>query len=233
MYIMPRFLMMLSREVRRVPLEFDWPMNKVWKGYLNPYYRKCPHCISGYTPARIRLQELCHVLSIAGDDCNKGMNHPWSQDVAHHHPEAIPSNDIHELLRGLSGGDEQFLGGYNRWNIEHKIIEAAGLDPETWGICPHCNGSNIDPEIRESYESWEDYDPPEGDGYQLWEVISEGSPASPVFETMEDLLDWLGSFDGKGITKNFTREDWKAALGSACPTVDIESDELALPPDDR
>ena len=26
----------MSREVRRVPLDFDWPLNKVWKGYKRP-----------------------------------------------------------------------------------------------------------------------------------------------------------------------------------------------------
>jgi hypothetical protein len=26
----------MSREVRRVPLDFDWPMNEVWDGYLRP-----------------------------------------------------------------------------------------------------------------------------------------------------------------------------------------------------
>lgn len=24
----------MGREVRRVPVDFDWPINKVWKGYL-------------------------------------------------------------------------------------------------------------------------------------------------------------------------------------------------------
>lgn len=31
---------------------------------------------------------------------------------------------------------------------------------------------------------------PEGEGYQLWEVTSEGSPVSPVFTTDEDLARW-------------------------------------------
>ena len=33
----------MGRELKRVPLDFDWPQNKVWHGYLNPYHStKCP-----------------------------------------------------------------------------------------------------------------------------------------------------------------------------------------------
>lgn len=38
-----------------------------------------------------------------------------------------------------------------------------------------------------------DYEPPVGDGYQLWETISVGSPVSPVFETLEQLSNWMVS----------------------------------------
>lgn len=33
--------------------------------------------------------------------------------------------------------------------------------------------------------------PPTGDGYQLWETVSEGSPISPVFATPEELATWM------------------------------------------
>lgn len=34
-------------------------------------------------------------------------------------------------------------------------------------------------------------DPPAGDGWQLWETVSEGSPISPVFPTPEGLIDFM------------------------------------------
>jgi len=37
----------MGREIRRVPLNFDWPRRKVWKGFVNPHYvhrRMCPFC---------------------------------------------------------------------------------------------------------------------------------------------------------------------------------------------
>ena len=47
-------------------------------------------------------------------------------------------------------------------------------------------------------EVWEGYlskdppeDPPAGDGWQMWETCSDGSPISPVFNTPEELAHWL------------------------------------------
>lgn len=42
----------MSREVRRVPLDFDWPIDKTWHGYLRPGKfdeDKCPDCDGGYS----------------------------------------------------------------------------------------------------------------------------------------------------------------------------------------
>lgn len=27
----------MGREMKRVPLDFDYPINQIWKGYWNPY----------------------------------------------------------------------------------------------------------------------------------------------------------------------------------------------------
>jgi len=35
----------MGREVKRVPLDFDYPVNMVWKGYINPYRSiECKPC---------------------------------------------------------------------------------------------------------------------------------------------------------------------------------------------
>ncbi|HWI12180.1 MAG TPA: hypothetical protein VNU48_12680, partial [Burkholderiaceae bacterium] len=36
----------MGRELKRVAIDFDWPVNKVWQGYVNPHYTaaKCIHC---------------------------------------------------------------------------------------------------------------------------------------------------------------------------------------------
>lgn len=48
----------MSREVRRVPRDFDWPLKETWGGYLNPYSSQAEGCAScggrGWAP-RARL----------------------------------------------------------------------------------------------------------------------------------------------------------------------------------
>ena len=48
-------------------------------------------------------------------------------------------------------------------------------------------------------EEEEAYDPPEGEGYQVWETVSEGSPVSPVFASAEELVEYLHK-EGAGST---------------------------------
>lgn len=51
----------MGRELRRVPLDFGWPLKKTWKGYLNPYgilRVDCPDCGgSGYAPQAKRFED--------------------------------------------------------------------------------------------------------------------------------------------------------------------------------
>jgi hypothetical protein len=54
-----------------------------------------------------------------------------------------------------------------------------------------CDGACVDPACKEAYESWSREEPPSGDGWQVWETVSEGSPVSPVFATAEELIEYL------------------------------------------
>lgn len=51
----------MGRTMKRVPLYFDWPLKKVWGGYINPYSSQateCPACAgSGYGPEATRYYE--------------------------------------------------------------------------------------------------------------------------------------------------------------------------------
>lgn len=44
----------MSRVVKRVPVDFQWPLGSVWTGYLNPHYDNVHQCEScegtGYSP---------------------------------------------------------------------------------------------------------------------------------------------------------------------------------------
>lgn len=95
------------RELKRVPLDFDWPLHEDWKGYIPPSYT---------------------------DD------------------EAI----------------------------------------EKW--CEGGEGGR--------------YDPPVGEGYQLWQSVTEGSPISPVFSSAEKLADWCEDNATIFSDETCTKERW-------------------------
>ena len=69
--------------------------------------------------------------------------------------------------------------------------------------------------VKLAYEQWERVEPPTGEGYQLWETVSEGSPISPVFSTPEALADWLTfnpEYQWRRNDEGTTREQWLAFI---------------------
>jgi hypothetical protein len=208
----------MGREIKRVPLDFSWPMNTVWEGFLNPHYEghssNCPECNGrGTTIARQRLEDLTHLIMISGSDSLHGKSHPWFDYGALYNTSGkCPSKDMAELTAGLAGRKPcSFLGhdACDRWSATKAIIKAAKLK-ESWGICKHCKGQG---NVWDSKENklkaarWRSKEPPKGKGYQLWETVSEGSPISPVFATPEELADWLTK-NSTGMHAGTSREQW-------------------------
>lgn len=147
----------MGRELKRVVLDFDWPLHKVWDGYVNPYYRKCDVCDGrGETTAGRRLGTLVRMILQSGEDSAQGRNHPYFTGHSPLNDGVTPSPDMVELTTGLAGrAPRTGLFGHDScdsWAATKKIIEAAGLDPETWGRCAVCGGEGDDPSVREAYE---------------------------------------------------------------------------------
>lgn len=220
----------MGREVKRVPLNFSWPLEKTWPGFVNPCYRKCPDCDNGYTPAGTALERIVRLLMIAGSDslwrpadfkptglCIEIPTYPGSPHKRlFPHPYLVgagisdPGPDFHELIAGLTGrpAKENLLGSGGEWDAMKKILAAAGL-PENWGMCKTCGGDAIDPVVKHQYEAWEKTEPPAGPGWQMWETVSEGSPISPVFETPERLAAWLAETQASACGhETATYEQW-------------------------
>ena len=126
----------MSRELKRVPLNFAWPCDRVWFGY--------------------RLDAVsCELCSASGD---------------------------------APGG----------------------------GYCPTCEGEGkVYPTIGI----------PKGDGYQMWETVSEGSPISPVFATPEKLAEWLAEHGESGCGGGrHTREQWlKMIVSGWAPSLAVSA----------
>jgi hypothetical protein len=204
----------MGRELKRVPLDFDWPIGKVWEGYLNPHSRKCPDCTDGSTVDAGWLSAIVDMLLLAGGCGTKGRTHPWLLDLPIH-PKAPPTPHMEELTAGLAGRRCSFLGhdALDRWQAIKTIIKAAGL-PEDWGTCKTCGGHAIDPAVKDAYDAWENepHKTPEGRGYQLWETTSEGSPISPVFASLDELCTWAAENANTFGSNKASAAKWKSML---------------------
>lgn len=206
----------MGRELKRVALDFNWPLEKVWEGYIGPRSRRCPDCEHGYTKAREWLESLTHLLLIAGGDSVRGKLHPWLSSLESRSTNEPPSKDMVELTTGLAGrppGFGNMHDALDRYSAEEKIIQAAGLDPKKWGICQTCQGEGVHPEDVNIGKDWQRTEPPTGEGYQVWETVSEGSPVSPVFPTTEACIAWLVSRGySKTAAENFIKMGWVPSM---------------------
>jgi hypothetical protein len=115
----------------------------------------------------------------------------------------------------------------NRWNMEspfghdsinaHICVEVRAKELGVYGMCECCDGEGeiwFSDEIKELSENWERVDPPVGEGYQMWENTSEGSPQSPVFETLDELCEWCSENASIFGTSQFvSKEEWMRCLG--------------------
>lgn len=252
----------MGRQVRRVPLDFDWPLNKVWEGYLMPDRFdevECPDCENGYSPQAQNLYDLWYG-KIPFDPASTGST-PWRHDspAVRAFAERNQSNapdyygtgeaaTVREAQRlanlfnaswshhiHISQDDvDALVAGGRLYDFTHVVVPGKGWQPKNpavtptaaevneWSIrgmghdainasvvirarceregvddtCPTCQGhgsTEAYPGQRAEAEGWQSTEPPEGEGWQLWETVSEGSPISPVCATPEDLAYWMSS----------------------------------------
>jgi len=252
--------MNMGRELRRVPLDFDWPLNEVWKGFLNPHYRPCPkaatnECDGGYSNAGKWMDAICRFLSLIGEEAvlephatelqkrGRTYPHPYLRQFAQAPMTTIPyevrmrlndldnmerERELGEYLRrnppklltfteelanfitALAGKKPEPPFGDISWNIQQALMKAAGIDPDSkWGVCKVCDGNGLDPEIREAFENWTPEPPPIGEGWQLWETVSEGAPYSPVFPTRKKFVAYLvGEGYSRSAAEKFCDVGW-------------------------
>jgi hypothetical protein len=136
----------MGREVKRVPLDFDWTIGKIWSGYL---IRTCPV-----------------------DPRNHEDEHDWDCE-----------------------GCRAFA------KIKGFAVDESG--------CP-------------DYSEFEEV--PKGDGYQLWETVSEGSPQSPVFKTAEELAAYCEKHCTTFGSIKASKDEWLAMINDDY----IEHREIAV-----
>lgn len=216
------------RALKRVPLDFQPPLNKVWEGYINPHPGPltCNFCDgSGYNTATKQIADDFYgfddcrrawcdditqdeVQALVDEGCLMDFTHTWTSGEGWKRREDgyIPTADevnANQRKGGLDGHDT-----INRW----ILIEARAKRLGVFGKCPICKAEGTFPHpdeaIRKLHEEWKEYEPPAGNGYQLWETCSEGSPISPVFATAEELADWCAENATIFGSQKTLRDNW-------------------------
>lgn len=76
-------------------------------------------------------------------------------------------------------------------------------------------------------------EPPIGEGYQLWEFTSEGSPQSPVFSSLRELCEWCEKNATVYAKIKATRERWHDILKNSILLVEARGITFSLPMDDQ
>lgn len=130
----------MGRELRRVPMDFDYPKNKVWYGF----YLGLGTCVSTEREHCEQCKEMARIKNIPMTDYGCPDFDKYLEE---------PMKKLNELLA-----------------------------------------------------------PPVGEGYQLWETTSEGSPCSPVFATLDELCEWCEKYATTFGSFRASKEEWKSML---------------------
>lgn len=241
----------MGGEVRRVPVDFDWPIGKIWDGFLMPeslHELNCRACGGeGYGPEARAIARTFYPHQIGGPNADVLAWHdklgqaevdnlvaegrlrtlvnrePTDDNPRDWEWVSVPraAAEVNEQNRrpGLDGHD-----AINRMILVEFRCKALGIPLR----CPDCKGHGsveVYPGQRADAEQWEETDPPIGDGWQVWETVSEGSPISPVFPDREGLIGWLMSPEYNwGTSRPLTREQAEAFTESGwAPTFIVSA----------
>jgi hypothetical protein len=93
----------------------------------------------------------------------------------------------------------------------HVVMEVRAKREGIELTCKTCGGDGDafrDEEHRAAHDAWQPSEPPTGEGWQMWENTSEGSPISPVFATPEELAEWLAPNASPFADTRATKEEW-------------------------
>jgi hypothetical protein len=220
----------MGRELRRVPLDFDWSLHMTWKGFLCPYHsQKCEVCDgSGHNPETKRIADDFYAF--------EGCGARWCDKITQDEVEALQAENrlrkwvvvdgvgewvhwdgltaemVNDSNRHPGMGDLNH-DAINRWILIKTRARRLGV----FGECTVCNGEGhvwFSDEIKKLADKWKPVAPPTGPGFQLWETTSEGSPVSPVFETIEALCEWCADNATTFGSCRASVEEWLQMLGA-------------------
>lgn len=202
----------MGREIKRVALDFNWPMEQPWKGFINPYHsQECRQCKGrGYNPETQQIEEDWYAF---GNDQNR-----WCDKLTQDEVDALVAEgrlyDFTHVWERGSGWQPivpqpvvtaQMVNEWSRGGSGHDAInrmicvEIRARRLGVFGYCMACDGQGeiwFSEKVRQLHDEWDEkerYEPPSGEGWQVWETVSEGSPVTPVFASKKELADHLAN----------------------------------------
>lgn len=217
----------MGREIKRVPLTFDAPLDKTWEGYAPPEKgtKPCPVCPGrdGRPTGYSRLGNAIYAMSdydrdprILPETSDKLTSDEirflsaLEKSVAPQHRKGRADRHPY-TYGGLSNLTDQRMAAYD---LMRHLAKSLKVSFKKTFFCPACKGEC---EVVDNYEvngkakRWRRREPPKGKGWQVWETVSEGSPITPVFATPEELIEYIctvgTTWDRKSIA-----EGWKTSL---------------------
>lgn len=96
----------MGREIRRVAADFDWPLRKVWSGFINPA-EKCPACDGvGISIDASRLEAFFRLFALAAED---SFERPEGYDTVLHE-KAITFTEAFAQVRASAPSDVTVKG---------------------------------------------------------------------------------------------------------------------------
>ena len=203
--------------IKRVPLDFSWPIGKEWPGHQNPHLDErvvCDACDgTGVSVARLRLGDIVSLLMMSATETitQESLYSHQRETFLYRTQGKIPGKDMLQLTGGLAGRSLRdhlnFHDSLDCVEASRKIISAAGL-PTSWGYCPICNGEGevfTFEKDKKASDEWVPQQPPVGEGYQLWDSFMPGAPISPVFSKPEEFALYLANTQTK---TRLTYENW-------------------------
>ncbi len=227
----------MGRTLKRVPLDFDHPVGEIWPGYLSSGLPQCTDCDGeGYGP---EARAVAHTFYAHQIGSYNAQALAWSDKLGQAEVDHLVSEGRLGVRRdgewrqeprtAAEVNEQQRQPGLHTHDAVNRMI-LVEFRCERLGIplaCPTCEGHGdiATPEEREANEAWEGTDPPEGDGFQLWETTSEGSPKTPVFETLDELCAYAAEHVSVFGSDMASAAEWRRMLDAGFVALEMQDGE--------
>ncbi len=156
----------MGREIKRVPLDFDWPTNKVWKGFINPHFQPCPaadrnDCHGGYSNAGKWLSAVARLIALLGEQAvvepraeelrarGQLYPHPYLTEWPQAPRTGLP-RDVLQRLHAIEDNTER-MRAFDRYAAQHPARLLSFTD-EMVALVTGLAGRRPDPPFGSSIE---------------------------------------------------------------------------------